>query len=325
VDEAGPVKRNSGGARKGFYTVSEAAEVLRVGQRRILEMLETKEIEGERDPTSSRWKISKHAVHELALEEPTDTKEPLLREESPQTEEDTMKLRVAEETQATEETADNEEPLRASQAPREGPIERSSEQSAGETWERIGELEALNERLQLEQQAEKGAWQEEKESLSAAVDRARQRAEALQEEVVGLRTELEASRERIGELLGLNERVQHQQEAEKASWQEEKRSLLAAANREHQHTEALQKEVAKLSTELEGNQELTSELERLNDRLQHEQQAKKADWREKKESLLAALDRERQHAEELQREVERLSAELETERRKPSWRRLFRQ
>jgi excisionase family DNA binding protein len=324
VDEAGPVKRNSGGARKGFYTVSEAAEVLRVGQRRILEMLETKEIEGERDPTSSRWKISKHAVHELALEEPTDTKEPLLREESPQTEEDTMKLRVAEETQATEETADNEEPLRASQAPREGPIERSSEQSAGETWERIGELEALNERLQLEQQAEKGAWQEEKESLSAAVDRARQRAEALQEEVVGLRTELEASRERIGELLGLNERVQHQQEAEKASWQEEKRSLLAAANREHQHTEALQKEVAKLSTELEGNQELTSELERLNDRLQHEQQAKKADWREKKESLLAALDRERQHAEELQREVERLSAELETERRKPSWRRLFR-
>jgi len=324
VDEAGPVKRNSGGVRKGFYTVSEAAGVLGVGQRRILEMLETKEIEGERDPTSSRWKISKHAVHELALEESTDTKEPLLSEESPYTEEDTVKLRVAEETQATEETADNEEPLLASQPPREAPTERSSERSAGETRERIGELEALNERLQLEQQAEKGAWQEEKESLLAAVDRARQRAEALQEEVVGLRTELEASRERIGELGGLNERLQHQQEAEKASWQEEKRSLLAAANREHQHAEALRNEVAKLSTELEESRELTSELERLNERLQHEQRAKKADWREKKESLLAALDRERQHAEELQREVERLSAELETERRKPSWRRLFR-
>ncbi len=141
--------------------------------------------------------------------------------------------------------------------------------------------------------------------------------------MVGLRTELETSRECIGELEGLNERLQQQQKAEKASWQEEKRSLLAAANREHQHTEALQKEVTKLSTELEESWGLTSKLERLNDRLQHEQQAQKAGWREKKESLLAALDRERQHAEELQGEVERLRDELQTERKKPSWRRLF--
>ncbi len=150
MDEAGPVERNNGGVRKGFYTVSEAAKVLGVGQRRILEMLETKEIEGERDPASSRWKISKHAVYELAPEEPTDTKEPLLSGESPATEKDSVELQVPEETQATEETADNEGPLLASQSPREDPTERSSEQSAEETRERIGELERLNERLQLE-------------------------------------------------------------------------------------------------------------------------------------------------------------------------------
>lgn len=323
MDEAALVKRSNGGVRKGFYTVSEAAEVLGIGQRRVLEMLETKEIEGERDPTTSRWKISKHAVHELALEKPTHTKEPLLSEDLPNTEKDTVELRAAEKTRATEETADNEEPPLASQPPREDPTKRSSEQSAREARERVGESEALNERLQLEQQTEKTAWQEEKESLLATADRADQRAEALQEEVAGLRIELETSRERTGELVSLNERLQHQHEADKTSWQEERISLLAAANREHQHAKALQKEVTKLSTELEESWELTSRLEQLNDRLQHEQQAEKADWREKKESLLAALDRERQHAEELRREVDRLSLALETERRKPSWRRLF--
>ena len=264
MDEAGPVKRNSGGVRKGFYTVSEAAGVLGVGQRRILEMLETKEIEGERDPASSRWRISKRAIHGLAPEEPPATKEPPLSEEPPVTDQDTVELQVAEEAQATEELVDNEELLFASQPPREAPTERSSEDSTEETRERIGELERLYERLQ------------------------------------------------------------YQQEAEKASWQVAKRALLAAANREQQLNEALQKEVTKLRTELEESWGLTSKLEGLNDRLQHSQQAQRAEWRKERESLLAALDRERQHAEELQGEVQRLRDELQTERKKPSWRRLFR-
>jgi len=328
VDEARAVETNSGGVRKGFYTVSEAAKVLRVGQRRVLEMLETKEIEGERDPASSRWKIPKRAIHGLAPGEPPDTKEPPLSEEPPATppvtDKDTVELQVAEETQATEELADNEGLPFASQPPREDLTERSSEQSSEETRERIGELERLYERLQHEQQAKKAEWQEERESLLAAADRALQRAEALQEEAVGLRTELETSRKRVGELESLNEHLQYQQEAEKASRQVAKRALLAAANREHQLNGALQKEVTKLRTELEESWGLTSKLEGLNDRLQHSQQAQKAEWRREKESLLAALDRERQHAEELQGEVERLRDELQTERKKPSWRRLFR-
>jgi excisionase family DNA binding protein len=52
-------------ARRDFYTLTEAARVLEIPQRRLLKMLETGEIEGEQDPQSSRWTIPKHAVHEL--------------------------------------------------------------------------------------------------------------------------------------------------------------------------------------------------------------------------------------------------------------------
>jgi excisionase family DNA binding protein len=48
---------------RDFYTLAEAARVLEVPQRRLLEMLETGEIEGEQDPQSSRWRIPKQAVH----------------------------------------------------------------------------------------------------------------------------------------------------------------------------------------------------------------------------------------------------------------------
>ena len=103
MDEASRAQRNNRGVGKGFYTISEAAKVLGVGQRRILEMVETKELEGERDPTSSRWKISMHAVHELAAEESLDTKQPLLTKNALVTEEDTVELQVSEERQSTEE------------------------------------------------------------------------------------------------------------------------------------------------------------------------------------------------------------------------------
>jgi hypothetical protein len=50
---------------RDFYTLAEAARVLEIPQRRLLEMLEAGEVVGEQDPQSSRWQISKHAVHEL--------------------------------------------------------------------------------------------------------------------------------------------------------------------------------------------------------------------------------------------------------------------
>jgi len=49
---------------RDFYTLSEAAQILELSQRRLLDWLETGEIEGERDPQSGRWKISKQAADE---------------------------------------------------------------------------------------------------------------------------------------------------------------------------------------------------------------------------------------------------------------------
>jgi|SRR5215211_8910820 len=50
---------------RDFYTLAEAARVLEIPQRRLLEMLDTGELEGEQDPQSSRWNIPKHAVDRL--------------------------------------------------------------------------------------------------------------------------------------------------------------------------------------------------------------------------------------------------------------------
>jgi hypothetical protein len=66
--------------RSDFYTLPEAAQLLEITQRRLLERLETGEIEGEQDPQSGRWKVSKQAVDELVSQDPSaegPTEEPL--------------------------------------------------------------------------------------------------------------------------------------------------------------------------------------------------------------------------------------------------------
>ena len=56
---------------RDFYTLSETAQILELSQRRLLEWLETGEIEGERDPQSGRWKIPKQAVDERVSADPS--------------------------------------------------------------------------------------------------------------------------------------------------------------------------------------------------------------------------------------------------------------
>jgi excisionase family DNA binding protein len=46
-----------------YYTTGEAARVLGVTESRIRQMLLAGELEGERDPTTERWRIPQHAVH----------------------------------------------------------------------------------------------------------------------------------------------------------------------------------------------------------------------------------------------------------------------
>jgi hypothetical protein len=51
--------------KRDSYTLPEAAQALEISQRRLLEKLQTGDIEGEQDPQSGRWRISKQAVDEL--------------------------------------------------------------------------------------------------------------------------------------------------------------------------------------------------------------------------------------------------------------------
>ena len=67
-----------------------------------------------------------------------------------------------------------------------------------------------------------------------------------------LRSELEETWGFAGTLRQVNERLEHKQQAEKAAWQKEKRSLQAATDRERKYGEELQEEVERLSAELEA-------------------------------------------------------------------------
>jgi excisionase family DNA binding protein len=51
------------GLVEDWYTTTEAARLLGVGDSRIRQMLLAGELEGERDPITERWKIPQHAVH----------------------------------------------------------------------------------------------------------------------------------------------------------------------------------------------------------------------------------------------------------------------
>ena len=63
---------------RDYYTLPEAAQILDLSQRRLLDLLESGEIEGERDPQSGRWKIPKQAADERASQDrqPEDAEEP---------------------------------------------------------------------------------------------------------------------------------------------------------------------------------------------------------------------------------------------------------
>ena len=48
---------------RDFYTPSEVAKLLRVAQRRVLELLDAGEIEAERDPHTGRWRVPKDSLN----------------------------------------------------------------------------------------------------------------------------------------------------------------------------------------------------------------------------------------------------------------------
>jgi excisionase family DNA binding protein len=64
-----------------FYTPSEAAKLLRVPPRRVLEWLDAGEIKAERDPRTGRWKIPRDSLNVSETERLTEllTEEQLAR------------------------------------------------------------------------------------------------------------------------------------------------------------------------------------------------------------------------------------------------------
>jgi hypothetical protein len=146
--------------RRDFYTLPEAAQLLEMAQRRLLERLESGEIEGERDPQSGRWKVSKQAVDELVSEEETSAEGPG-EEESPD---------------------------------RSSALLRGLVDELGELHRQVGYLRSRLDRARRAEKEERERLQAELEQEREGHRRERERADKLQQEVGTLREELESER-----------------------------------------------------------------------------------------------------------------------------------
>ena len=140
---------------RDFYTLSEAAQILELSQRRLLEWLETGEIEGERDPQSGRWKISKQAADE----------------------------RVSADTSAEEDT--EESPGESAEMIRELVDE------LGNLHRQVGHLKSRLDRARRTEREEREQLLSELEQAREGHRRERERADKLDEEASRLREELE--------------------------------------------------------------------------------------------------------------------------------------
>jgi uncharacterized protein involved in exopolysaccharide biosynthesis len=144
--------------RRDFYTLPEAAQLLETAQRRLLQKLESGEIEGERDPQSGRWKVSRQAVDELVSAE---TSAEDSAEESPGSSAEMLRVLVEE---------------------------------LGELHRQVGHLRSRLDRARRGEREEREHLQEELEQEREGHRRERERADKLQQEVGTLREELESER-----------------------------------------------------------------------------------------------------------------------------------
>jgi hypothetical protein len=145
--------------RRDFYTLPEAAQLLETAQRRLLERLESGEIEGERDPQSGRWKVSRQAVDELVSAE--DSPPGGSAEEAPGPTAEMLRGLVGE---------------------------------MGELHRQVGHLRSRLNRARRAETEERERLQAELEQAREGHRRERERADRLQREADTLRGELESER-----------------------------------------------------------------------------------------------------------------------------------
>ena len=143
---------------RDFYTLPEAAQLLEIAQRRLLDRLESGEIEGERDPRSGRWKVSRQAVDEL----------------------------VSEEASAD---GPDEEPRERSAEMLRGLVEE-----LGELHRQVGHLRSRLDRARRAEKEEREILQAELEQEREGHRRERERADRLRQEAGTLREQLESER-----------------------------------------------------------------------------------------------------------------------------------
>jgi uncharacterized protein involved in exopolysaccharide biosynthesis len=144
--------------RRDFYTLPEAAQILETAQRRLLEKLESGEIEGERDPQSGRWKVSRQAVDELVAAE-TSAEGPA--EESPESSAEMLRGLVDE---------------------------------LGELHRQVGHLRSRLDRARRAEREERELLKAELEQEREGHRKELERADKLQQEAGTLREELESER-----------------------------------------------------------------------------------------------------------------------------------
>ena len=72
-----------------FYTVQEAARILRTTERTVRRRLEREDLVGTRDPTSGRWRVAAHSVTAAMPERP-----PKPSQEPPEASQEAADLRL---------------------------------------------------------------------------------------------------------------------------------------------------------------------------------------------------------------------------------------
>ena len=167
-------------ARKEFYTLTEAARVLEIPQRRLLGMLETGEIEGEQDPHSSRWRIPKRAVDGLIPAGPAPESP---AEEHPEQPAEMIQGLVDEFANLQREVGRLRHRLDLAQR-----AEREERELL------LAELEQERERHRQDREQAENTLRAERDRLLEDQRREQERADKLQEEVDRLRAELESER-----------------------------------------------------------------------------------------------------------------------------------
>jgi excisionase family DNA binding protein len=169
-------------ARREYYTLTEAARVLEVPQRRLLQMIETGELEGEQDPQSSRWKIPKHAVDKRV---PTDP--------SPESPAKEIQERS---TELIQQLVDDLSNLQREVGRLRSQLDRARRAESEERELLLAELEQEREGRRQEREQAENNLHAERDRLLEDQRRERERADELQREVSRLQEELERARDR---------------------------------------------------------------------------------------------------------------------------------